>query len=122
MLAPRSLEESASPQARAPEISDLGRPTSTPFHDGGEDLPWSSRHHMRRCDDGHEARRHILRGPRSRERPTRRTRRQRNGPHREYGRSTCSSGASRACSRPRRPRSRRRWPGGRCACTPAHRP
>ncbi|CAB0029773.1 unnamed protein product [Trichogramma brassicae] len=26
MPAPRSLEESASPQARAPEISDLGRP------------------------------------------------------------------------------------------------
>uniref|UniRef100_A0ABD2WGL5 Uncharacterized protein n=1 Tax=Trichogramma kaykai TaxID=54128 RepID=A0ABD2WGL5_9HYME len=58
----RSLEESASPQARASEISDLHRP---PVHR----LPTAARvclgHGGIACagDDVYEARRHILRGP-----------------------------------------------------------
>ncbi|CAB0029153.1 unnamed protein product, partial [Trichogramma brassicae] len=62
MLAPRSLEESASPQARAPEISDLGRP---PVHRFTTAARICLGHRGITCagDDGHEARRHILRGP-----------------------------------------------------------
>ncbi|CAB0029975.1 unnamed protein product [Trichogramma brassicae] len=115
MLAPAisgRVCEPAGKERRRSAISGVHQ--YTPVHDGGEDLPLViEASHAPVMTDGHEARRHILRGPGSDRRAGHDGR---ETVHIEStGRSTCSSGASRACSRPRRPRSRRRWPGGRCA-------
>uniref|UniRef100_A0ABD2W945 Uncharacterized protein n=1 Tax=Trichogramma kaykai TaxID=54128 RepID=A0ABD2W945_9HYME len=58
----RSLDESASPQARASKISDLRRP---PVHRLARAAWVCLGHGGIACagDDVHEARRHILRGP-----------------------------------------------------------
>ncbi|CAB0039423.1 unnamed protein product [Trichogramma brassicae] len=114
MPATLSLEESASPQARAPEISDLGRP---PVHRFTTAARICLGHQGITCagDDGQEARRHILCGPGS----------DRCAGHggKETVRIECTGVPSaalvrrRALWKSRCHRSRRRWPDSRCACT-----